>query len=370
MSTKVKGEAIKEGSIPLNALASGGVLLKNMDKGNPYFYLTEDNVYYESPSGNVVYLSTDKYPGVLELVKYSKVRLTNGPSSEVTWDDNGIKIDGNASYYNIGILFSANPIVPVAEIPDWNAQEGEAGYIKNKTHHVTSVSIETTNYTFIENIPKRYEPDSDIYYLSEELHIQYNEDDYIGIIKIPMNTPLGYEESSNRMTITAEDTGEEFIFSSYSDTGNIYFKVENPKAGTDFKILLYTRLKDYYLPNTILKTTPQTLFDEEKNQALANLGIDPVVWKYLVNPFIIGVETECYVPEELVDLNSLFLNTNLNKRVYIWKYLNPAMYVGYDDMDVSYYPVIYTKDYDDDVHTLSVNDKTVFIDENFKVVFY
>ena len=31
------------------------------------------------------------------------------------------------------------------------------------------------------------------------------------------------------------------------------------------------------------------LNDTDKNQVLANLGIDPVVWKYLCNPYIIRV---------------------------------------------------------------------------------
>ena len=34
---------------------------------------------------------------------------------------------------------------------------------------------------------------------------------------------------------------------------------------------------DVYLLDTVVKTTPQTLSDTDKNQALTNLGIDPVV---------------------------------------------------------------------------------------------
>lgn len=68
------------------------------------------------------------------------------------------------------------------------------------------------------------------------------------------------------------------------------------------------------IPDTVIKTTPQTLSDTDKNQALANLGIDPVVWKYLCNPFIVKQGSK--FPDELlaegVELDS--------------KYHIPAMY--------------------------------------------
>ena len=62
----------------------------------------------------------------------------------------------------------------------------------------------------------------------------------------------------------------------------------------------------------VIKTVPQTLSDTDKNQALANLGIDPIVWKYICNPLVIRDEMEC--PQELLN------NGNL-------KYKIPAMYV-------------------------------------------
>ena len=56
-----------------------------------------------------------------------------------------------------------------------------------------------------------------------------------------------------------------------------------------------------YLPKTVLKTTPQTLSAYAKNQALANLGIDPIVLKYLCNPLILG-DYLLEIPLELRDI--------------------------------------------------------------------
>lgn len=92
-------------------------------------------------------------------------------------------------------------------------------------------------------------------------------------------------------------------------------------------------------PDTVVKTTPQTLSDTDKNQALANLGIDPIVWKYMCNPYIIELnsatsEVNNAIPEELSDMiyqngkfNHLVLSTVLVKIYYtpedddkvIWK---------------------------------------------------
>lgn len=136
--------------------------------------------------------------------------------------------------------------------PDWKAQEGQAGYIKNRTHYVTEISIGTSEYTYLEDIPKRFDYESGIYYAAKEIQVQYREDDYIGIIKIPANTPLGYEGDATPFTVIGDNDGEEFTFSSHSYDGDIFFKVETPNAGTDFKVLLYTPLKENYIPDSIL----------------------------------------------------------------------------------------------------------------------
>ena len=64
------------------------------------------------------------------------------------------------------------------------------------------------------------------------------------------------------------------------------------------------RLGDIFIPNTVIKATPQSLSTAEKNQALTNLGIDPIVWKYICNPFIIPatIEEPLYIPSDLLEV--------------------------------------------------------------------
>jgi hypothetical protein len=81
-------------------------------------------------------------------------------------------------------------------------------------------------------------------------------------------------------------------------------------------------LGDKYIPNTVLKTTPQTLSNTDKNQALANLGIDPVVWKYMMNPIRL-VENVTIVPEELIGEK---INHSELGEVFLFKHLVPQMY--------------------------------------------
>ena len=60
----------------------------------------------------------------------------------------------------------------------------------------------------------------------------------------------------------------------------------------------YKQVREDQIHNKVIKTTPQTLTDTDKNQALANLGIDPIVWKYICNPFILQTGRE--LPDELL----------------------------------------------------------------------
>ena len=64
------------------------------------------------------------------------------------------------------------------------------------------------------------------------------------------------------------------------------------------------------IPDTVIKTTPQSLSAAAKNQALSNLGIDPVVWKYMCEPYIIESESRIpdYLHQLLVNNNPLILN--------------------------------------------------------------
>ena len=102
----------------------------------------------------------------------------------------------------------------------------------------------------------------------------------------------------------------------------------------DFDLII--ALSSEFIPDTVLKTTPQTLSDTDKNQALANLGIDPIVWKYMCAPLPINDQDNC--PEELLDERG-----NLKYQIpsmYIvhrgGKYCGPVSWVGERDMSTFY----------------------------------
>lgn len=86
------------------------------------------------------------------------------------------------------------------------------------------------------------------------------------------------------------------------------------------------------IPDTVVKTTPQTLSDTDKNQALANLGIDPVVWKYMCNPYVIDAgNSGGTIPEELV---SIIFNDNGYLRPIVQKlivFLNGPINIWYEN---------------------------------------
>ena len=99
---------------------------------------------------------------------------------------------------------------------------------------------------------------------------------------------------------------------------------------------------------------------------LNNLYIDPVVWKYLANPFIIRIEDgKNYVPEELV--GSPVNSADIPEIKYEWKYLNPAMYIGYNGMTMQYDTVILSEDTGH--MALKIFDHDIYIGENFKILY-
>ena len=140
-------------------------------------------------------------------------------------------------------------------IPDWNENDpSAASYIKNRTHYEVEHEI-TNGFTLVGFLYNKckYDEDTDGYYTTSDIKIRYNEDDYEGTIIIQKGTLLGYDNFNDEVTITGEDQGEEFEFTSYIEDYNIYLKVSNPLGGTNFRLLEYTTLDDAYIPDTIAR---------------------------------------------------------------------------------------------------------------------
>ena len=206
---------------------------------------------------------------------------------------------------------------------DWNAQEGESGYIKNRTHY---------SYFFEESVV--YDENSSFSNVSFYIDISnatISKDALFGFaIIVNVLTSLGetsifiskeqYMEmqAGNRVLITAnfpDDSVDLYVsYDQYSDLikNEAVISIDGAVYGTyTLFCTLVKQLESSYIPDTVLKTTPQTLSSDDKNQALANLGIDPVVWKYICNPYCIDItnvinhytEKSDPIPSDLQNIN-------------------------------------------------------------------
>ena len=156
-------------------------------------------------------------------------------------------------------LFKKN----MGSFADWNAQEGESGYIKNKTHYqdrIELLHIQTKHYSNI-NV-------SEYAYLEFFINGQYEveivvQDDY-------------FEKLLDKYT---NSYGSHPNFSGAIENGILYFDIDDWDDEDPIVQIIglkYIKLSENYLPDTVIKTTPQTLSDTDKNQALDNLGIQIV----------------------------------------------------------------------------------------------
>jgi hypothetical protein len=151
--------------------------------------------------------------------------------------------------------------------PDWNAQEGEAGYIENRPFNLVIQNIDfelydDKAYAYISGIY-----DYDGFYILDK-PVQFN-----GNYNFTIDYLEGFEQY-NGITIELQSSGDIYVTPNYIDTyvgdtveGFVDYCNRNIKA---FKIKVIDTL---FIPDTVLKTTPQTLSDKDKNQLLDNLGI-------------------------------------------------------------------------------------------------
>ena len=253
----IEGSNIKEGSIPLSALVSKEYMLNGYICNEIYYIteLTSNDTYFNVPeSCNVVYLQSRVFKAPIEIVKGTKITISKGPVVIITYDDNGIKINSNYSYYGIKVYAAIKPITT-----DWNAQQGEAGYIENKPFEkiIFNGIIESDN-TIVYN----YNPDCTSLYISFESREILHFTEYFEEQEITLNWPniKVYWNGVDMVVITnLSDNTIDFIKNNISFYG---YNSQLPSSSID---------------NSVIKTFPQTLSDTDKNQALANLGIPRVI---------------------------------------------------------------------------------------------
>lgn len=170
------------------------------------------------------------------------------------WDEMLCRLEIAPGNNYVGILKKIN-LNPVASQSDWStSDESDPAYIKNRTHYEVEHEI-TNGFTLVGFLYNKckYDEDTDGYYTTSDIKIRYNEDDYEGTIIIQKGTLLGHGNFNDEVTITGDDQGEEFEFTSYVEDYNIYFKVSQPNSGTNFRLLEYVTLDDAYIPDTIAR---------------------------------------------------------------------------------------------------------------------
>jgi hypothetical protein len=337
----IEGSNIKEGSIPLSALDENvkrelnvkfglsdyiGTLTKNGDNltfSNTIFLKDRDRIGECPPSSGEYDLSS---------------LFNGGPDGKLTvvYDASSDKfkatlINNDSGYWNITVY--NNMFNKETPTPDWNAQEGEAGYIEHRTHYERSQSIELkdvecseyidlvgTNEYFGELIERATKIIVDYSFTEYDDSDPENiyEESYSGHKEIQVTAGQQYTEWLDTLqfyieTVKDADIGE----------GNVITVMQifvgPPIKDGYFKITVECepkQLDEKFIPDTVLKTTSQTLTNTDKNQALTNLGIDPVVWNYMCNPFMVATDYELSYDihnmiwhEEAYRLRPVILNT-------------------------------------------------------------
>ena len=234
---------------------------------------------------------------------------------------------------------------------DWNAKEGEAGYIENKPFEFID-KHENSFFYDVDYNPNYIVWDAYSSYDSSVIQIldydgfphyicldDKTDGSFYNMDNIFNSSVLNYKWINDELCIEIPS----YVFNEGEDVRTCLNELKKYSTGG-----ILRKISDIYLPNTVLKTTPQKLSDTDKNQALANLGIDPIVWKYICNPLAVRDGGEC--PEELIENGEL-------------KYKIPAMYVVLppdDDLnDIYRAPSKYVRS--NKITTFSVNGNSYYV---------
>ena len=305
---------IKEGSIPFECLAEDikGNFYGKYGLNNYLGELVDTNpLFIKGPRTFIYMLANNKIYRFGQSV-YKVTLSGNGPSIAITGSQTSKGWTFTASGDTVALYevkFYANKIDVETPTPDWNAQEGEAGYIENKPitkKFIKEQSMEFSDVDDWDSVYNGYEAcPSNTTVARVFVDITTHEGEHITTTVIVQNDNYVYilNDDENYLQITMYNTSEGIsmnVSASFRCSGTLkchYYE--------EFK-----QLDEDYIPDTILKTTPQALSTAGKNQALSNLGIDPVVLRYLCNPYII--EPVSVLPDYLIQLllnrNPLILN--------------------------------------------------------------
>ena len=331
MATKVKGDAIKEGSIPLSALSNevkdkienaGGGADWNAQEGeagyikNKPFYTKGDTrqidvdgeytiVVGEFNIGDRIDISWDLICYNDEIFRGSTSFVIQEDGEEPTYyyQENDFYIRGGKTFemYAYGggdshygkVTYTVNGEVKTIDkkyLPtlNWNAKEGEPGYIENKPFNEERVDG-YLKFSYTRELDMDTDAREYIYAGSEDTKNRIQLKNNMAIYYLEnynIDSPIVISKSVGYGGHTFHDSLTINIIN-YEEEDFVEFIMNDDYGDLRIEYAMFTSLDASYLPETVIKTTPQTLSDTDKNQALANLGIDPIVLKYLCNPIII-----------------------------------------------------------------------------------
>ena len=348
MTTKVKGNKIKEGSIPLSALAEDVKGEFNGKYGLSGYCGTlgrdnktvDTNVYFR---GNV-YIKHGNETALVSIGTYTIHELfpssASIPGNIVVYakgEKLSLDLQEDSNYWGALKVFRELYEVPIPT-PDWNAQDGDPGYIENRTHYfeinhkqfLDLQKVEEGSYLYEDFVNQGYEELDNIF-----VSPIYNDSSYNIVIYCTKDI-IVTDNTDTKFSIKILDTKTDFsvgiidkkrmnrfnvrLFKHINEDGDIIYYVviyclevnhDTIKQSVDECICLVDNinddvtirtLDDIFIPDTVLKTTPQTLSDTDKNQALANLGIKTIVAKQYRT-----------IPSELLDRDAdelLYQNPN------------------------------------------------------------
>ena len=319
MSTKVKGGKIKEGSIPLSALADDVKGNCNGKEGlNNYLgQLTDTNpLFIEGPRTFIYMLANNKIYRFGQTV-YKVVLSGNGPNVTITGNQTSKGWTFTASANEVAsynVKFYADKVDVEIPTPDWNAQTGEAGYIENRICYDMFPIYNLDDVDKIDRLDYFGDSGHAFGLVYEDAICVFKDeirsDNYVAKFGAYRTSLDSNAEKFGCKVEEREDGKYELIIPMYYIEGLPGWKV------TYVEDNFVNPIASRYIPDTIIKTTPQELSNNDKNQALANLGIDPVVWKYICKPYIFNsrdFNMQMPIPSELMQNGKL-------------KYKIPAMY--------------------------------------------
>ena len=305
MATKVKGDAIKEGSIPLSALATE--VKDKIENAGGYEFLLDIGNNTEEHIANWVKICNDSrfyeyYEGTYPNYK-GNCTLLIGASviqfeySVIEFDLSNIRVGGTifykysdteefprGNYIETNIATNDPTTITIDQCTfstsgaDWNAQEGEAGYIENKPFSKKHISKVLNDYIYDGDWEHVIHAAADGL---ESINVTDENIVFTSIGNYELTHPFYVPKILGDYTVRNK-YGQQFTLGVVDYDNLLYVEI----YGGDEDILhieydIVTFLSSTYIDDTVIKTTPQTLSDADKNQALANLGIDNT--KYILS---------------------------------------------------------------------------------------